>query len=162
MHESLLSDIEKICSDTLPYYGCYLVGAVFLPARKDSGAILRIYVDSESSENGVNVSVLSEISRELGMILDVKDVIKFKYTLEVSSPGINRILFRFEDYKKYTGKKVKISLKNKIGGRINLAGEIAGTSENAGIEEVGVFDETEKKTVTVPFSEIKKGSLSVI
>lgn len=161
MHENLLRDIEDICSSTLPYYESYLVGALFLPARKDSGAILRVYVDSEN-ETGVNVSVLSEISKELGMILDVKDVIKFKYTLEVSSPGINRILFKFGDYKKYTGKKVKISLKNKIEGRLNLAGEIAGTFEDAGIEEVGVFDETEKKTVRVPFSEIKKGNLSLI
>ena len=71
MHENLINDLESIIEDIVPYYGCYLVGAVFFPAKKNSGAILRIYVDSEK---GVDISVLSEISKEIGMILDVKDI----------------------------------------------------------------------------------------
>ncbi|MHB8232245.1 MAG: ribosome maturation factor RimP [bacterium] len=159
MHENLIKDIEKIIEDIVPYYGCYLVGAVFFPARNDSGAILRVYADAD---NGVNISMLSEISKELSMILDVKDIIKFKYTLEVSSPGINRVLLKFNDYKKFKGKRVKISLKNKIEGRLNLIGEITdtyGENENPGIT---IFDEIEKKPRAVSFFDIKKGNLLIV
>ncbi len=159
MHENLINDLESIIEDILPYYGCYLVGVVFFSAKKNSGAILRVYVDSE---NGVDISVLSEISKELGMILDVKDVIKFKYTLEVSSPGINRILIKFNDYKKFIGKRAKIVLKNKTEGRVNLIGKIAevfSTDEN---KKVLIFDEIENKIVKIDFCDIKKGNLLVV
>ncbi|MHB1600385.1 MAG: ribosome maturation factor RimP [bacterium] len=137
MHENLIKDIEKIIEDIVPYYGCYLVGAVFFPAKKNSGAILRVYVDAD---NGIDISSLSEISKELSMILDVKDIIKFKYTLEVSSPGINRVLLKFNDYKKFIGKRVKIALKSKIEGRTNLIGKITDASGGYGNPGVTIFD----------------------
>ncbi len=165
MHENLIKEIEKIIEETVPYYGCYLVGALFFPAKKNSGAILRVYIDSE---NGVDISALSEISKELSMILDVKDTINFRYTLEVSSPGINRVLLKFNDYIKYKGKRVKIALKNKIEGRINLIGEIIGVCVNDDIcggeknRDITIFDEIEKKPLTVSFYDIKKGNLLII
>ena len=159
MHENLINDLESIIEDIVPYYGCYLVGAVFFPAKKNSGAILRIYVDSEK---GVDISVLSEISKEIGMILDVKDIIKFKYTLEVSSPGVNRILIKINDYKKFIGKRAKIVLKNKTEGRVNLIGEIAEVSGGDENKKVAIFDEIENKIVKVDFYDIKKGNLLVV
>jgi ribosome maturation factor RimP len=159
MHENLINDLESIIEDIVPYYGCYLVGAVFFPAKKNSGAILRIYVDSEK---GVDISVLSEISKEIGMILDVKDIIKFKYTLEVSSPGVNRILIKINDYKKFIGKRAKIVLKNKTEGRVNLIGEIADVSGADENKKVAIFDEIENKIVKVDFYDIKKGNLLVV
>ncbi len=159
MHENLINDLERIIEDIVPYYGCYLVGAVFFPAKKNSGAILRIYVDSEK---GVDISVLSEISKEIGMILDVKDIIKFKYTLEVSSPGVNRVLIKFNDYEKFIGKRAKIVLKNKTEGRINLIGEIAEVSDGDKNKKVSILDEIENKIVKVDFYDIKKGNLLVV
>ncbi len=159
MHENLINDLERIIEDIVPYYGCYLVGAVFFPAKKNSGAILRVYVDSEK---GVDISVLSEISKEIGMILDVKDIVKFKYTLEVSSPGVNRILIKFNDYKKFVGKRAKIVLKNKTEGRVNLIGiitDVFGEDEN---KNVSILDEIENKIVKVDFYDIKKGNLLVV
>jgi ribosome maturation factor RimP len=159
MHENLINDLERIIEDIVPYYGCYLVGALFFPAKKNSGAILRVYVDSEK---GVDISALSEISKEIGMILDVKDVVKFKYTLEVSSPGVNRILIKFNDYEKFVGKRAKIVLKNKIEGRVNLIGEIAEVSGGDKNKKVSILDEIENKTVKVDFCDIKKGNLLVV
>lgn len=161
MHNNLIKDIEKIIEDIAQYYGCYLVGIVFVPARRDSGVILRAYVDAEG---GVNISQLSDISKELSMILDVKDLIKFKYTLEVSSPGVNRVILKFNDYEKYKGKRVKISLKNKIDGRLNLIGEIVDVENNEPDENscIKIFDEIENKTKVLPFFQIKKGNLLVI
>ncbi|MDA8272704.1 MAG: ribosome maturation factor RimP [Deltaproteobacteria bacterium] len=161
MHDNLIKDIEKLIEDIVIYYGCYLVGVVFVPARRDSGVILRVYVDAEG---GVNISQLSDISKELSMILDVKDLIKFKYTLEVSSPGINRIIVKFSDYEKYKGKKVKISLRKKIDGRVNLIGKIIDVenSEPDKNPSIKIFDEIENKTQIVPFIQIKKGNLLIV
>lgn len=161
MHDNLIKDIEKVVEDIAQYYGCYLVGIVFVPGRGDSGVILRVYVDAEG---GINIAQISDISKELSMILDVKDLIKFKYTLEVSSPGIERIILKFNDYEKYKGKRVKISLRKKIDGRLNLIGEIVGV-ENSGSDEnpgVKIFDEIENKTQLIPFFQIKKGNLLVV
>jgi ribosome maturation factor RimP len=159
MHKDIIKDLEKIIEEIVPYYGCYLVGAVFYPARKNSGAILRVYIDADG---GINVSALSDISKELSMIFDVKDIIKFKYTLEVSSPGINRVLLKFSDYKKYIGSKAKIALKNKIEGRLNIAGEITAADEKGENGRITIFDEIEKKPLAVDFDDIKKGNLLVV
>ena len=162
MHDNLIKDIEDIIGDIAQYYGCYLVGIMFAPARRrDSGVILRAYVDAEG---GVNISQLSDISKELGMILDVKDLIKFKYTLEVSSPGVNRVLLKFNDYEKYKGKRVKISLKNKINGRLNLIGEIVDLERSESDEGpcVKILDEIENKIRVINFFQIKKGNLLVV
>jgi Uncharacterized protein conserved in bacteria len=98
------------------------------------------------------------------MILDIKDLIKFKYTLEVSSPGINRIIIKFSDYEKYKGKRVKISLRKKIDGRVNLIGKIIDVenSEPYANPSIKIFDEIENKTQIIPFIQIKKGNLLIV
>ena len=88
--------------------------------------------------------------------------ILFKYTLEVSSPGINRVLLKFNDYKKFIGKRVKIALKNKIEGRINLIGEITDASGENENRDITIFDEIENRPRTVGFRDIKKGNLLVV
>ncbi len=161
MHDSLIKDIEKVTEDIAQCYGCYLVGAIFSSAAAGGGVALRVYIDAEG---GINISQLSNISRELNMILDVKELIKFKYTLEVSSPGINRIILKFNDYKKYKGKRVKVSLRKKINGRINLIGEILDTEDDSGNNSPGIkiFDEIEHRIRVISFFQIKKGNLLVI
>ncbi|HEC24430.1 MAG TPA: ribosome maturation factor RimP [bacterium] len=162
MHENLIKDVENIIEEILLYYGCYLVGVVFLPAVEDNGVILRVYIDSDG---GIKVSQLSDVSKKLSMILDIEDMIKFKYILEVSSPGINRVLLKFEDYEKYKGERVKILLKNEIDGRLDLVGRIMDT-ENTGIDSGGakikILDEVESKDRIIPFFKIVKGNLLVV
>lgn len=161
MRDSLIKDIESVTEEIMQGYECYLVGVAFTSAMTGGGVVLRVYIDADG---GVSVSMLSDVSRELGMILDVKELMDFKYTLEVSSPGINRIILKFDDYKKYKGKRVKVSLRKKIDGRLNLIGEIMDTEDGA--EDNGpcvkIFDETEHSARVVPFYQIKKGNLLVI
>lgn len=161
MHAHLIKNIEQIVEEITQYYGCFLVGIIFVPAQKDSGVILRIYVDSEA---GIAVSQLSDISKELSMILDVKDLIQFRYTLEVSSPGVNRIILKFNDYKKYKGKRVKIALRERIDGKLNVVGEIIDAENNETDDGcfIKIFDEMENKIKIILFSQIKKGNLQVV
>lgn len=72
-----------------------------------SGRVLRIYIDKTS---GVTIDDCAELSRELGILLDINEIISHSYNLEVSSPGLDRELKKNTDYEKYMGRKLKLKL----------------------------------------------------
>ncbi len=164
MHDDLLKKIEELAEDIAKYYGCYIVGALFLSSLKNKGVVLRIYADAEG---GVNISQLTDISKELSMILDIKELIDFKYNLEISSPGIDRVIFKIKDYIRFKDKRVKISLNEKINGRLNFVGKIIDVSDitnKTGEKEllnanIKIYDEIDNKNYVIPFLQIKKANL---
>src|SRR5579871_2080700 len=81
--------------------------------------VFRIYIDGK---NGVTVDDCSKVSRQISAMMDVEDLVQSRYTLEVSSPGINRPLFTIEHYHKYVGSRVKIRLYVSIDGRKQFKG----------------------------------------
>jgi ribosome maturation factor RimP len=91
----------------------------------------------------------------VGTILDVEDVVPGgRYTLEVSSPGVERKLFKPEDYQRFQGKKAKITLRDPVEGRRNWDGTLAG------FENGEVALETEPgKTIRFPFVQVQKANL---
>jgi ribosome maturation factor RimP len=80
-----------------------LVDIEFAKMGRDS--VLRLFIDREG---GVTLDNCADVSRELSAILDVEEVITVNYTLEVSSPGLDRPLKKIQDYERYTGRLVKI------------------------------------------------------
>lgn len=164
MHDDLLKKIEELAEDIVKYYGCYIVGSLFVSSLKNKGVVLRVYVDAEG---GVNISQLTDISKELSMILDIKELIDFKYNLEISSPGIDRVIFKIKDYIKFKDKRVKISLNEKINGRLNFIGKIIDVSDitnKTGEKEllnanIKIYDEIDNKNYVIPFLQIKKANL---
>jgi len=74
-------------------------------ARMGKDAVLRLFIDKDG---GIALDDCAEVSRELSAILDVEDIIPVNYTLEVSSPGLDRPLKKLQDYERYTGRLVKI------------------------------------------------------
>src|SRR3989337_3470074 len=82
--------------------------------RSRGGRVLRLYLDKAG---GPTVDDLSQVSRQLSELLDSQDVVSGAYTLEVSSPGINRPLKRPEHFARYIGKRVRIRTRDLIGGR---------------------------------------------
>jgi ribosome maturation factor RimP len=74
-------------------------------ARMGKDAVLRLFIDKEG---GVTLDDCAGVSRELSAILDVEEVITVNYTLEVSSPGLDRPLKKIQDYERYAGRLVKI------------------------------------------------------
>jgi ribosome maturation factor RimP len=84
--------------------------------------LVRIYMDRE--EGGVTVDDCALISNQLGDLLDVHDVPPGPYTLEVSSPGLDRPLQRDKDFLKYRGARINVRLEGKIEGRRHLRGEL--------------------------------------
>jgi ribosome maturation factor RimP len=84
--------------------------------------LVRIYMDRE--EGGVTVDDCALISHQLGDLLDVHDVPPGSYTLEVSSPGLDRPLHRDKDFLKYRGARINLRLDGKIDGRRHFRGEL--------------------------------------
>jgi ribosome maturation factor RimP len=88
--------------------------------------LLRIYIEKEG---GVNVEHCAEASRQISGLLDVEDPISSEYTLEVSSPGLDRMLFTIDQYRQYAGHVAKIRLTENFEGRRNFQGRL-GLVEN--------------------------------
>jgi ribosome maturation factor RimP len=118
--------------------------------RERSGWVLRIFIDKPG---GVTIGDCAKISELVGKILDEEDIIHRSYTLEVSSPGIERPLVKKEDYERFRGEKAKITLKEPIEGRKNFTGIIIGIKEDL------VCIEVEGKVWEFPIENIKKANL---
>ena len=100
--ESIAASIAELAQPMLEEQGLELFDVEFINA---SGWILRVYIDKP---DGVNLDECERVSVELGHLLDVEDLIFRRYTLEVSSPGVNRKLRHAEDYRKYAGRLARV------------------------------------------------------
>jgi ribosome maturation factor RimP len=145
--------IEHVESLLLPILRDEGLEAVDIEFRRTGQRwLLRLYIDREG---GVTISDCERVSRELGQILDVEDVIDHAYTLEVSSPGLTRPLKKREDFVRYQGKTCKVVTREKVEGKNDFQGIINAVSDDS-VEiqgELGVF--------TIPFCAIKKARLEL-
>lgn len=116
--------------------------------------LLRIYIDRKN--DGVTLDDCEAISRDLGTVLDVEDIIPHSYTLEVSSPGLDRSLTRPEHYRRCQGSLVKIKTFRPINGGKVFRGTLAGL-ENL----VVIIEQDSGETLRIPLDNISKASLEV-
>lgn len=101
--------------------GHELWGLEYIQAGKHS--ILRLYIDNEK---GIFIEDCAETSRQVSAVMDVEDPISTEYTLEVSSPGVDRPLFTAEQYQLYVGETVKVQVTMPVAGSRNLKGTVIG------------------------------------
>lgn len=119
------TEISDLLAPTVQALGLDLLGAEYLPAP--GGATLRLYIDvpvHEQPERVITIDDCERVSREVSAQLDVEDPISGNYTLEVSSPGVDRPLFSAEQFSRQLGETVKIALKLPQDGRRRLQGRI--------------------------------------
>ena len=120
--------------------------------------LVRFYIDRQDSDEmgivGVNIDDCAQVSRAISKLLDVKDPIDTAYTLEVSSPGLERPLRKEEDFKIYIENVVRIKVKEPISGRKNFTGTITDVSEKG----VLIKTETEDEFL-IDLKNIKKARL---
>ncbi len=112
--------------------------------------IVRIYIDAEG---GVNVEDCAKASRQFSAILDVEDPISNRYTLEVSSPGMDRPLAKPEHFQAVVGSDVKIKMMSLINGRRRFSGELVEANDEFAVVEVD-GEQTE-----LPYSEMDRARL---
>jgi ribosome maturation factor RimP len=119
------TEIANLLAPTVQALGLELLGAEYLPAP--GNATLRLYIDvplDEQPERMVNVDDCERVSREVSAQLDVEDPISGNYTLEVSSPGVDRPLFTLEQFVRHVGESAKVGLKLPQDNRRRLQGAI--------------------------------------
>jgi len=94
--------------------------------RGTDGQIVRLFVDKEG---GIGLEELQLVSEEVSAILDVEDPLPFAYTLEVSSPGLDRALHTEADYRRFVGRLAKVSSYDVVDSRRHWTGRIVGVEE---------------------------------
>jgi ribosome maturation factor RimP len=94
--------------------------------RERDGYVVRLYVDKPG---GVGLDDLQSVSEEVSAILDVEDPIESTYTLEVSSPGLDRPLKKEDDYRRFSGRLCRVSSYEPVEGRRHWTGRLLGVAE---------------------------------
>ncbi len=117
----LLNLIEPVVAGL----GYELVGVEHLPQGHHS--LLRIYI--ENRDGGVTVTDCENVSRQVSIVFDVEDPIAGRYSLEVSSPGLDRLLFQVRDYERFIGREIKVQLATPINGRRKMTAKLLGVAE---------------------------------
>lgn len=128
------TEIANLLAPTVHALGLELLGAEYLPAP--GSATLRLYIDvpvAEQPGRVVNVDDCERVSREVSAQLDVEDPISGNYTLEVSSPGVDRPLFTAAQFLRHVGESAKVGLKLPQDGRRRLQGRIARVEDDGSI-----------------------------
>ncbi len=123
--------LEAIISPAVEALGCELWTLDYITQKNDT--ILRLYLEKEG---GVHLDDCEKVSRQVSSILDVEDPISGEYTLEVSSPGLDRPLTKIKHYERCAGEKVKLKLRMAFEGRRKFIGVIAGVEGDEAIIHV--------------------------
>lgn len=144
----IASRVEDLVRDAVEAQGLELVYVQYEP--RGATPVLRIYLDKPG---GISIADCSQMSRQIGAILDVEDVIPTHYLLEVSSPGVERPLFTEQDYIRFEGEEIRLVTRQKIEGRRKFKGRIV-SFQNARLEL-----ESDEETFSIPFRLIKKANL---
>jgi ribosome maturation factor RimP len=114
------------------------------------GTLVRLYIDREE---GIGIEDCEIVSRQIGDLLDVEDLIPGEYTLEVSSPGIDRPLFTREQFQAHVGEAVKLRLRTLVDGRRRLAGTLVRAEEELVTIQIG------EELIDVAYNVVEKARL---
>ena len=144
-------ELIAMLSPTVAALGLELLGVEYAPSS--SSALLRLYIDVEGRH--IAIEDCEAVSREVSALLDVNDPIASQYTLEVSSPGIDRPLFAPAHFARFIGEEVKVNLRLPQDGRRRLHGRIVSVEG----ERIGIAEEGKEEAFVVSHDNIEKARL---
>jgi len=148
---SIAERVQELAERVAIDHGLELVHAEV--AGPENKPIVRVFIDKP---HGVTHDDCSDVSLHLGTILDVEDFIHASYTLEVSSPGLERGLYKRADYERFAGSDAKLKTRQPIEGQRNFRGRILGVDESDVL-----FEDRTNGRVRIPFDIITKANLEV-
>lgn len=143
-----LSLLQELIEPSVVALGYQLWGFDMVSQGRHS--MLRIYIDAEA---GIDVEDCAKVSRQVSGILDVEDPISGEYTLEVSSPGMDRPLYTLEQYKAYVGHVLQLKLRMPFDGRRNFKGLLSG------IEDEDIVLIVDQEEFLLPIDHIEKANI---
>jgi ribosome maturation factor RimP len=154
----VLEQVRRTAARVASSYGLDIFDVQF--RREASGMVLRVRIDrpgpAASAEESVSVEDCARVSRDLSAILDVEDAVPTAYTLEVSSPGLDRPLRRADDYRRFAGRRAKIVMRERVDGQGFFKGRLAGLDG----DEV-LIDGDDGRPHRVPLGVITRANLEV-
>jgi ribosome maturation factor RimP len=157
----VIAQVRTIADRVVASYGLEVFDVQF--RREAPGMVLRIRIDRPGSkgtaDDSVTVDECARVSRDLSAIFDVDDVIPTAYTLEISSPGLDRPLTRAEDYQRFAGRRAKLVMREKIDGQGYFKGRLGGIED--GPVKVVLIEGEDKRTHRVPLEVITRANLEV-
>ena len=140
--------IDELITPTVESLGCTVWGVEYISQGKHS--VLRVYIDGE---DGINVDLCAEVSRHVSDLLDVEEMMPMAYTLEVSSPGMDRLLFKAAQFLECMGERLEVRLNFPFGGRKKIIGLLAG------IEDRNVVLQEADEEYLLPLENIQKARI---
>lgn len=130
---SVVDKVRELAAGVAAGYGLGIFDVQF--RREAAGMVLRVQIDrpgpSASAAESVSVEDCARVSRDLSAVLDVEDVVPSAYTLEVSSPGLDRPLRGLDDYERFAGRRAKIVLRGPVDGQTYFKGRLGGVENGA-------------------------------
>jgi len=136
----------EITSLNYEFIGCVLM-------QQNRNLLLRVYIDKPG---GIKVEDCTKVTRHVSSILDVEDILKEHYVLEISSPGLERPLFKPAHYQQALGKRIKLKLQVPHNGRRNFTGVL----QQADTDKIILL--VDQETVELPYFAIEKAHIDQI
>lgn len=145
---SKLEQLQALLAPVVEALGYQCWGVEFISQGRHS--LLRVYIDHP---DGILIDDCEKVSRQISGVLDVEDPVSGEYTLEVSSPGMDRPLFTLEQFAAHVGAQVKIRLRSPYEGRRNFQGVLRG------VEEQDVVVQVDNHEYLLPIESIDKANI---
>jgi ribosome maturation factor RimP len=147
----LRDTLEELLAPVVERVGCELWELEYSP--RAGGALLRLYIDAA---HGISLEDCERVSRAVSEELDATDPIPVAYTLEVSSPGLDRVLRTPAHFARYRGEQARVELSELLNGRRRFVGRVVEADDRALILEV------DGERLTLPMKGIRKARLAPV
>ena len=141
--------ISELLEPGIRSLGYELVGVEYQTGGK-GGGLLRVYIDKE---DGISADDCQKVSYQVSGVLDVEDPIPGHYTLEISSPGLDRLLFKPEDFERFAGQLVKLRVIYPIEGQRKFKGRLLG------LRDTNVVIKQDDQEISLPFDQVEQARL---
>ena len=145
---SRVSALSELIEPAINALGFKLWGVEYIPQGRHS--LFRVYLDKEG---GIDIDDCALASRQISSILDVEDPISGEYTLEVSSPGLDRTLFSLDQFTQFLGWHVNLRLSENFENKRKFAGQLKAVVDDEVVLIIG------DEEYTIPYELIEKASL---
>jgi len=154
----VVGQVRALANRVAGSYGLVVFDVQF--RREGRGLVLRVQIDrpgpAATAEDSVSIEDCAQVSRELSAVLDVEDVVPDAYTLEVSSPGLDRPLRDADDYRRFSGRRAKLVMRVAVDGQRYFKGRLGGLDR----EDV-LIDADDGRRHRVPIDVITRANLEV-
>lgn len=154
----LLPEIEHEIAEIVEASGCELVHAEF------GGGVLRLFIDRPERPGGVDLGDCETVSKQVSALLDVVDFGSGRYTLEVSSPGLDRRLYDLRDYRRFAGSLARVTFREPESGKkrtvVGRLGELR-EPDGPGGPEVAIDLVERNETLVLPLEAVEVARLEI-